>query len=152
VKEIEPIRVIVADSHTRMRRTICCLITLEADIRVVAEAETTQEVFRKVQELSPQVLVIDMELCAADGIGVIRRLKEEDELVRILALSLNDEQEYVREVLRSGVDGYLLKDDAPDLASEAVRCLARGKNGSFFRVSSDWAILPWRKRWAKRPL
>jgi DNA-binding NarL/FixJ family response regulator len=123
------IRVVIADDHPVARAGIRKFLEKEPDIQVVAEASSGEEAIDLVGELSPDVLLLDMELPGMRGTEVARKLKESKSPVRILALSTYDNRQYILGLLASGASGYLIKEEVPETIIEAVRGVARGEQG-----------------------
>lgn len=122
--------VVLADDHESVRRGIRGLLNKAADIMVVGEARDGFGALRSVEELSPDVLLLDIEMPGLNGIEVTRRLQGSDgSRTKILVLSAYDDQEYIREVLAHGASGYIIKGEAPKWIVEAVRGVARGEKG-----------------------
>ena len=127
------IRVVLADDFPMVRIGIRSLLERAADIQVVGEAANGEEVLAMVREINPDVLVLDIKMPRMDGVDVVRNLKSESVSLRILALSAYAEKEFVLSLFEIGVDGYLLKDEAPDMIVDAVRSIAKGGQGWFSR-------------------
>ena len=127
------IRVILADDHPVVRTGIRTLLQQAEDIVVVAETGNGSEVFKLVEQLAPDVLLLDMEMPGLSGVEVAMRLKEEGAVVRVLALSAYDDEEYIRNLLLHGAAGYLTKEEAIEIIIDAVRGVARGEQGWFSR-------------------
>jgi DNA-binding NarL/FixJ family response regulator len=123
------IRVVIADDHPVARAGIRKFLEKEPDLQVIAEASTGEEAIRLVGELSPDVLLLDMELPGMRGTEVARKLKELKSPVRVLALSTYDNRQYILGLLASGAAGYLIKEEVPETIIEAVRGVARGEQG-----------------------
>jgi DNA-binding NarL/FixJ family response regulator len=100
-----------------------------ADIVVIGEANNGAEAIRLINQLRPDVLLLDIEMPGMTGVDVIRRLDEAGIDVNILVLSAYDDQEYILEMLGSGASGYLLKEETPEYILDAVRGVANGQRG-----------------------
>ena len=123
------IRVLLADDHPVTRDGIRNLLEKAPGLVVVGEAENGIEALRLVEELAPDVLLLDMEMPGLKGIDVARQLQVAGSTVRILALSAYDDKQYILELLASGAAGYLVKEEAPEAIIEAVRGVAQGQQG-----------------------
>lgn len=122
-------RVVIADDHDIVRKGIRNLLRKASDILVIGEANNGNEAIRLVNQLRPDVLLLDIEMPGMNGIEVVRRLEEADEIVNILVLSAYDDQEYILEMLGNGAAGYLLKEETPEYILDAVRGVASGQKG-----------------------
>ncbi|HEX2979176.1 MAG TPA: response regulator transcription factor [Anaerolineaceae bacterium] len=127
------IRVILADDHAVLRIGIRNLLSHSPDIEVIGEAGDGFEALRLVNELNPDVLLLDMEMPGMDGVEVARQLRMRVSPVRILALSAYNDRQYILSMLDQGASGYLIKDEAPGTIVEAVRSVAKGERGWFSR-------------------
>lgn len=127
------IRVLLVDDHPVVRTGIRTLLETAADIEVVAETSGGEEVFVLLERLTPDVLLLDMEMPGLSGVEVAARLKKADLGVRVLALSAYDDEEYISNLLQSGAAGYLTKEEAAESIIDAVRGVARGEEGWFSR-------------------
>ncbi|HSV86923.1 MAG TPA: response regulator transcription factor [Levilinea sp.] len=123
------IRVLVADDHPVVRNGIRNLLEKAVDIEVLGEASTGGETLSLVQALKPDILLLDMEMPDLNGREVAARLRSMGSPVKILALSAYDDPVYIREMLKSGAVGYLVKEEAPETIVEAVRGVAQGEQG-----------------------
>jgi DNA-binding NarL/FixJ family response regulator len=123
-----PIRVLVADDHTVVRQGIRHVLEEERDFAVVAEAATGAEALAAAERHRPDVVVLDISMPGESGLAVAARLRELLPATRVLILSMHDNTEYVVESVRSGADGYLLKDSAATELRSAVRAVHRGES------------------------
>jgi DNA-binding NarL/FixJ family response regulator len=124
-----PIRVILADDHPIVRSGIRNLLNRTQDIQVVGESGCGPDVIPMVNELKPDILLLDMELPGMPGVDIARRLQLLRSPVKILVLSGYDDRQYIMQMLELGVSGYLTKDEAPELIVDAVRGVAQGEHG-----------------------
>jgi len=123
------IRVVLADDHPVVRSGIRSLLERAVDVSIVGEASTGSEALRLVEEMHPDVLLLDMELPDVKGVEVAQQLKRAGSTVKILVLSAHDDPAYIRELFESGAAGYLVKEEAPETIVEAVRGVAHGEQG-----------------------
>jgi len=123
------IRVVLADDHPVARSGVRGLLEKAVDIEVVGEASDGSEALRLVEEMSPDVLLLDMEMPGLKGLEVAQHLHTSGSPVRILALSAHSDKEYISGLLSNGAAGYLIKEEVPQTIVEAVRGVARGEEG-----------------------
>jgi DNA-binding NarL/FixJ family response regulator len=121
--------VLLVDDHPVVRAGIRNLLDKAPDIQVVGEASNGVDALRLVSELSPDVMLLDMELPGLNGNEVAQKLHKGGSSVRILALSAYDDKQYIHELLSNGAAGYLVKDEVPEVIIEAVRGVSRGEKG-----------------------
>jgi YesN/AraC family two-component response regulator len=114
-------RVVLAEDNEMVRRGIRNLLNETADIEVVGEAENGVDALRLVDELAPDILLLDVEMPYLNGIEVARRLRADRRVIHILVLSAYSDKEYIQAMLMSGVSGYLIKDEAPERIIESMR-------------------------------
>jgi DNA-binding NarL/FixJ family response regulator len=126
---MSPIRVVLADDHPVVRNGIRHLLEKVVDIEVLGEASTGGEALKLVQELKPDILLLDMEMPDLNGREVAAKLQQIGSPVKVLALSAYDDPVYIRELLESGAAGYLVKEEAPETIVEAVRGVSHGEQG-----------------------
>lgn len=122
-------RVVLADDHPMVRAGIRKLLNKAADIQVVGEASDGVEALRLVEDLAPDVLLLDIEMPGLNGVEVAEQLQAAKSPVRILALSTYDDKQYILGMLANGASGYLTKDEAPQTIVQAIRGVAQGERG-----------------------
>lgn len=120
------IRILLADDHSVVRQGFSAILRTQEDMDVIAEATNGREAVEKALALKPDVIVMDVAMPELNGIEATRRIQEEAPRSRILALSMHKDAVYVREILRAGARGYLLKDAIDTDFISAVRAVARG--------------------------
>lgn len=121
------IRVLLADDHRILRQGVRMLIDSQKDMEVVGEAKTGREAVEEARRLKPDVVVMDVSMPEMNGIEGTRQICDEMKHTRVLALSMHKDAVYVREILRAGARGYLLKDSEDDDLVRAIRCVQRGE-------------------------
>ncbi len=120
------IRVVIADDHFLIRAGIRALLEKAGDIEVVGEAADGQEAIELVQSLLPDVLVIDFAMPRLNGLEAVSHIRSLGVKTRALILSAYSDETLVRQTLRSGAGGYLLKRAVSDELLLAVRAVGRG--------------------------
>lgn len=130
------VRVVIADDHAIMRVGIRNILSRSSEICVVGEASNGAEAIDLVNELNPDVLILDMEMPIMDGVEVARRLQASNSPVRILVLSAYDDRQYILEMLNMGASGYLIKDEAPEVIVDAVQGISNGEKGWISRKAA----------------
>lgn len=122
-----PIRILLADDHAVLRAGLRALLAGQADLEVVGEAAEGGEAVRLALSLRPDVVVMDIGMPGVSGIDATARIKRELAATNVLILSMHDDQGYLRQVLRAGASGYLLKRAADSELLAAIRAAARGE-------------------------
>jgi NarL family two-component system response regulator YdfI len=118
-------RVVLADDHPMVRATIHNLLEKAAGIKIVGEATNGREALQLVEELQPDVLLLDMEMPDLKGFEIMQQLQAKGASVRILAFSAYNDKQYMLKMLDYGAAGYLSKDTSPQTIIEAIRYIAR---------------------------
>ncbi|MDX1980330.1 MAG: response regulator transcription factor [Bryobacteraceae bacterium] len=121
------ISVLLADDHTLVRKGFGLILSGQPDLEVVGEASNGREAVELAAKLQPDVVVIDVTMPELNGIEGTRRIGEVSPRTRVLALSMHRDAVYVREILRAGARGYLVKDADDDAFVDAVHAVARGE-------------------------
>ncbi len=121
------IKVLIADDHAIVRAGLRTLVTSEADLFLVGEATGGLEAIEKVHDLSPDVLVLDISMTDLDGIEVIRTLKKEGSSCAILVLTVHEDEALLREAIKLGAAGYIIKHAAESELIAAVHSVYRGE-------------------------
>ncbi len=120
-------RILLADDHAVVRNGFRMILAAQPDMEVVGEASNGREVVEATSLLQPDVVVMDVTMPELNGIEATRRIFDSVPRTRVLALSMHKDGVYVREILRAGAKGYLLKDSGEQDLLAAVRAVARGE-------------------------
>ncbi len=110
-----------------MRRGLRDLLELEDDLEMVGEAGNGEDAIRLAQEIEPDLILMDLNMPGIDGLETTRRMRDADIDARIIMFTVSDEQSHVLEALRSGADGYQLKDMDAEQLIEQIRIAATGR-------------------------
>ncbi len=122
----QKIRILLADGQHVVRQGIRQLLEREADFEVVGEVDNGQEAVRLVRELRPDVVLIEAHMAKLDGVETIRRVKTELPEALVLVLTAYEEEEYVVELLKAGIAGYLQKNIRGEELVQAIRLVRAG--------------------------
>jgi DNA-binding NarL/FixJ family response regulator len=122
----EPIRLLLADDHPAVRAGIRGALEKAADVVVVGEAGDGEESLRLIEELQPDIALLDCRLPGMEGAQVAEAIRARGLPTRVLALSAYTDDRYVYGMLQAGAAGYLLKEEALETVVEAVRAVAGG--------------------------
>ena len=122
----EPTRVVVIDDHPLFRKGVADLIAMTPNLQLVGEAADGERGIQVVGTTRPDLILLDLNMKGLDGIETLKRLRERDPEVRVVMLTVSDNEEDVVAALRAGADGYLLKDMEPE---EILAGLARVTQG-----------------------
>jgi two-component system, NarL family, response regulator NreC len=120
------IRVLLADDHAMVRKGFRLILEAQPDMEIAGEAGNGREAVELAEKLHPDVVVMDVAMPELNGIEATRRLAAFSPHTRVLALSMHKDSVYVREILRAGARGYLLKDSIDTDLINAVRAVAKG--------------------------
>jgi DNA-binding NarL/FixJ family response regulator len=117
------INVFLADDHAVVRDGLRCLLEAQSDIHVIGDAANGREAVRQVRQLKPDVVLMDIAMPELNGIEATVQVRQACSSVRVLILSMHSSLEHVREALKAGAQGYLLKTSAGMEVVEAVRAV-----------------------------
>jgi DNA-binding NarL/FixJ family response regulator len=120
------IRVVIADDHTIVREGLREILSAAGDFQIVAEAVDGHQVIERARNLQFDVLVLDMSMPGKSGMELIKQLKSEFPRLRIVVLTMHQENQYAVRAIRAGASGYLTKDAASEQLVTAIRKVASG--------------------------
>lgn len=124
---VERISVLIADDHPVVRQGLRAFLELQADMEIVGEASGGEEAVALVQELLPDVVLMDLVMPGVDGVEATRRIRSVSPATKVIALTSFTDDETVFASVKAGAAGYLLKDVHPQALGDAIRTVHRGE-------------------------
>ncbi len=121
------IRIVIADDHPIVRDGLRKLLTLEDDLEVVGEAADGREVLDRVQELEPDVLLLDLRMPNLDGLSELQALQQSNKSTRVIVLTASEDKNEFVQAMKLGCSGIVLKQTAPDLIVKSIRKVYAGE-------------------------
>ena len=121
-----PIRVLIVDDHAVVRRGLNVIVSTEPGMQVAGQAANGLEAVEAVKKLSPDVVLMDLQMPKMNGVDAIKEIAKDTSGVRILVLTSFAEDDHVFPAIRAGAQGYLLKDSTPEELTQAIRDVSRG--------------------------
>ncbi len=121
------INIILADDHQVVRKGLKALLSAEQDFNIVGEAGDGLETVKLVEQLQPDVLILDLMMAGINGLEVTRQLNKKNPRTGIVILSMHSNEAYVLEALRSGARAYILKESPPEELVRAIREVSSGR-------------------------
>ena len=124
---MEPLRVLLADDHVLFRKGLASLLSSREDIQVVGEANDGYEALEQARELLPDLILMDIKMPRCDGLQATRLIKQEMPYVKIVMLTVSDDDNSLFEAIKAGAQGYLLKNLEPEDLFEMLAGVSRGE-------------------------
>lgn len=138
------ISVLIVDDHQIFRQGLRDAMSLDAEIQVVGEASTGEAALQMARELSPRVVIMDVNLPGGmNGLQVVQRMRKEVPGVRTLVLTAYDDEEQLFHAIRGGAQAYFSKDVSPDRIIEVVRDISQGRYVIANKVMDEEQVAPW---------
>lgn len=135
--EARAIQILLVDDHQVVREGLRALLQGQADFKLVGEAEDGSEAIRKVMQLRPDVVVLDLMLRGVQGLEVLRQIHKEVPRTRVVILSMHSDLAYVVEARQNGAAGYVLKASPSNEVLEAIREAVAGRRYLSREFSED---------------
>ncbi|MBZ0307622.1 MAG: response regulator transcription factor [Anaerolineae bacterium] len=123
----QSITIILADDHTVLRAGLRLLLDTQPDMQVIGEASDGLEVIRLAEKLTPNLIILDLTMAGLGGMEALPLLRKAAPAARILILTMHDDESYLRQTLRDGASGYVLKKAADNELLSAIRAVMRGE-------------------------
>src|SRR5437879_8623161 len=121
------VRIVIADDHPIVRDGLKKLLLLEDDFEVIGEASDGREVIDKVQELDPDVLLLDLRMPNLDGLSALQALQQTNKRTRVIVLTASEDKNEFVQAMKLGCSGIVLKQTAPDLIVKSIRKVHAGE-------------------------
>lgn len=119
--------VLIADDHQLFREGLVNLISSAPDVEVIAEAKDGKEATERAKKIKPDVVLIDIGMPVMNGIEATRIIKKENPQVKVIAVSMHSDRQFVKGALEAGADGYLLKNCTYRQLIDAIQSVISGK-------------------------
>lgn len=124
---MDTIQVMMSDDHQMVREGIKALLEIDGDIKIVAQANDGIECLRILEEVNPDVLLLDINMPKLDGLSVLETVKRNKPNVKVIILTIHNEADYLLNAYEKGADGYVLKDSGCEILKEAIRVVTSGE-------------------------
>lgn len=121
-------RVLLAEDHNTVREGIKMLVNAQPDMVVVGEAADGRAAIAKTRELEPDLLVMDISMPELNGLKATEKLRQEFPQLKILTLTRHTDDSYLQQLIKAGVNGYVLKQSAPTELINAIRTVTSGRS------------------------
>ena len=121
-------RILLAEDHNTVREGIKMLVNAQPDMQVVGEAADGYAAIAKTRELSPDLLVMDISMPELNGLKATEKLRQEFPDLKILTLTRHTDDGYLQQLIKAGVNGYVLKQSAPTELINAIRIVTSGRS------------------------
>jgi two-component system response regulator NreC len=122
------IKILLAEDHAVVRAGLRALLSTQPDMEVVGEAGEGREVVDQALKLLPDIVLLDLSMPGLDGLGVLHQLKKKEPRIKVLVLTVHEEEQYLLRVLEAGGAGYVVKRAADTELIEALRAVHRGES------------------------
>jgi two-component system response regulator NreC len=120
-------RILLVEDHTLLRHGIKAILAADPDFEVVGEADNGRDAIHLAGTLSPRLIIMDLSMPGTNGMEAITQIKKRYPDIRVLVLTVHKAEEYIRESLRAGADGYVLKHATREELMLAIKSLLNGK-------------------------
>lgn len=121
-------KVLVADDDGLIRESLKLILELEDDIEVVGTAETGKQAFEMCRKLRPDIVLMDIRMPVMDGVLGTKLIKQAYENIKVIILTTFRDDEFIKEAIKNGAEGYILKNQSSDSIIESIRAVNRGNS------------------------
>lgn len=124
---MKAIQIMMADDHLMVREGVKALLEIDGDIKVIAQANDGVECLKVLEEVRPDVLLLDINMPKLDGLAVLEIIKRTKPEVKVIVLTIHNEGDYLYNAYEKGADGYVLKDSGSEILKRAIRVVYQGE-------------------------
>ena len=121
------IRILIADDHTVVRQGLRIMLEPKQDFELIGEAKNGKDLIEKIKDLSPDLIILDLVMPVMDGIEVIQKIRSSSSDIKILVLTSFSDEKMVIKAMKSGANGYILKESSPEELIQAINSVMRGE-------------------------
>ena len=133
------IKVLLAEDHTIVRKGLRYILNTDSGIEVIGEAENGREALKMVEQLHPDVVLMDISMPSLNGLVATRKIKKQFPEIKVLILTMHETEEYIFQILRAGASGYMVKKAATTELISAIQAVHRGD--SFLSPSISMKVI-----------
>lgn len=120
------IKLAITDDHALIREGLIRILSYEDDLDIVIESDSGEELIKKLSTITPEIILLDINMDKLDGIDTLKIVKEQWPHIKIVILTVEKQKRIIKEVLKLGADGYVLKESAGSEITSAVRAVSAG--------------------------
>jgi len=128
-----PLKILIADDHPIFRRGLCDVIQTDASLHLVGQACNGEEALKLIDELRPDIAIFDVHMPKLSGLQAARKLIEQESPLKLVLLTMHEDEDLLNEALDLGIQAYVLKENAAEDLLSAVRSVSGG--GTFISAS-----------------
>lgn len=125
---MQKISVLIVDDHAILRDGLKIAINTDENLEVAGEASEGMEAIKLIEKLDPAVVVMDINMPGMNGIETVKEIRKKNKKIKILMLTMHEDEDYIFDAISSGVDGYIFKMSDMELFIDAVKTIATGNN------------------------
>jgi two-component system response regulator DegU len=123
----QTIKILIVDDHDLIREGLKRIISYEEDFNIIGEADNGEKAIDMIKLYKPEVLLLDINMPLMNGIGVLKWIREEAIVIKIIMLTIENQRQTIHEAINNGIDGYVLKESAGAEIIDAIRTVLKGE-------------------------
>lgn len=121
------IRLAITDDHALIREGLIRIISYEKDLEIVIESDSGEDLIKKLEKVTPEIILLDINMDKLDGVETLKIVKKRWPKIKIVILTVEKQKRKIKEVLKLGADGYVLKESAGGEITSAIRTVVGGE-------------------------